>query len=275
MHKLWLPVLVAASLGVGCERPAQETAAPPAAPSTPPPEAQASQPASVVPIPEEFQTTATPPAPAAPVAVTPRILFAVTDIQVTTKSGIQGIMAGETVNVIREVGDEIVVQYGDLEFIKPKSLFSAIFVGGKPQTTPEAEPVAEPVSEPVAENSMAAPAPAENLAAPSEQPPAAEPVDTIGLAAPVPATPLPVAEPILPDEPAPSIARNPPQLSPEEKKMAELTTSIRVLNDKIRVAQEQASASGKKPTRNEKRAIDQMKSERDELSQRLTSLGKP
>lgn len=267
MHKLWLPVLVAASLGVGCERPAQESAAPPAAPSTPPPEAQASQPASVVPIPEEFQTTATP-TPAAPVAVTPRILFAVTDIQVTTKSGIQGIMAGETVNVIREVGDEIVVQYGDLEFIKPKSLFSAIFVGKAP-TAPETTPVPEPVTGNTASN------PPETPAAPAEQPAEAESVDTIGLAAPVPATTMPAAEPALPDEQAPSIDRHPPQLSPEEKKMAELTTSIRVLNDKIRVAQDQSSAQGKKPTRAEKRAIEQMKAERDELSQRLTGLGKP
>ena len=269
MHKLWLPVLVAASLGMGCERPAQEQVPLPEAPSTPPPDSAASQPASVVPIPEEFQTAATPPAPAAPVAVTPRILFAVTDIQVTTKSGIQGIMAGETVNLIREVGDEIVVQYGDLEFIKPKSLFSAIFVGKAP-TSPEATPVAEPAPE----NTASAP-PETTPPAPAEQPAAAEPVDTIGLAAPVPAAPMSAAEPVLPDEPAPFIARHPPQLSPEEKKMAELTTSIRVLNEKIRAAQEQTSAPGKKPTRNEKRAIEQMKSERDELSQRLTTLGKP
>lgn len=265
MHKLWLPVLVAVSLGMGCERPAQQSVLPPATPSTPAPDSAASQPASVVPIPEEFQN----PAPAAPVAVTPRILFAVTDIQVTTKSGIQGIMAGETVNVIREVGDEIVVQYGDLEFIKPKALFSATFVGKTP-TAPEATPVAEPPPE----NTASVP-PETTPSAPAEPPPAAEPVDTIGLAAPVPATPMPTAEPVLPDEPAPSIVRNPPQLSPEEKKMAELTTSIRVLNEKIRVAQEQASAPGKKPTRSEKRAIEQMKSERDELSQRLTTLGKP
>jgi len=266
MHKLWLPVLVAASFGMGCERPTQEPVQPPAAPSTPPPDSAASQPASVVPIPEEFQTPATPPAPAEP--VTPRILFAVTDIQVTTKSGIQGIMAGETVNVIREVGDEIVVQYGDLEFIKPKSLFSATFVGKAPAPV-EAAPVAEPAPENTAS------APQETPPAPADQPAAPEPVDTIGLAAPVPATPMPAAEPVLPDEPAPSIARHPPQLSPEEKKVAELTASIRALNEKIRTAQEQASAQGKKPTRAEKRAIDQMKSERDDLSQRLTTLGKP
>ncbi len=266
MHKLWLPVLVAASFGMGCERPAPEPVQPPAAPSTPPPDSAASQPASVVPIPEEFQTPATPPAPAEP--VTPRILFAVTDIQVTTKSGIQGIMAGETVNVIREVGDEIVVQYGDLEFIKPKSLFSATFVGKAP-TPVEAAPVAEPAPENTAS------APQETPTAPADQPAAPEPVDTIGLTAPVPTTPMPAAEPVLPDEPAPSIARHPPQLSPEEKKVAELTASIRALNEKIRTAQEQASVSGKKPTRSEKRAIDQMKSERDDLSQRLTTLGKP
>jgi hypothetical protein len=223
----------------------------------------------VVPLPEEFQPSAAPTVPPAPVAVTPRILFAVADIQVTTKSGIQGIMAGETVNVIREVGDEIVVQYGDLEFIKPKSLFSAIFVGKAP-TAPEAEPVAAPV----AENTASAP-PEATPPAPTEQPAAAEPLETIGLAAPVPATPIPTAEPALPDEPAHSVASHPPQLSPEEKKMAELTTSIRVLNDKIRAAQEQSAAPGKKPTRNEKRAIEQMKAERDELSRRLTTLGKP
>lgn len=176
-------------------------------------------------------------------------------------------MAGETVNVIREVGDEIVVQYGDLEFIKPKSLFSATFVG-RAQTAPETGPVAAPV----AENTASVPPEA---TPPAEQPASAEPVETIGLAAPVPATPIPTAEPALPDEPAHSVASHPPQLSPEEKKMAELTTSIRVLNDKIRAAQEQSAAPGKKPTRNEKRAIEQMKAERDELSRRLTTLGKP
>jgi hypothetical protein len=64
-------------------------------------------------------------------------------------------------------------------------------------------------------------------------------------------------------------------LSREEKKLAALADSIRGLNEQIRTAQENAEHSGKKPSRNEARAIERMKADRDELSRELTTLGKP
>lgn len=266
MRKLWLPAFSAAWLVAGCEpTPRAE------APAGPEPSPTPLHGTSVVPIPEEFQSPPEAPSatPAPAATVTPRILFAVTDIQVTTKSGIQGIMAGETVNLIREVGDELIVQYGDMEFIKPKSFFSATFVNRKPavsEPAPAAQESAGP-EEPAATPSQ----PAESLAQAS---PAAEgPVETIGLTAPVPAAPVESVEDPLPGEPA--RPRQPVQLSPEEKKMAQVTDSIRTLNDRIREAQGKIEASGKKPTRAQRAELQSLKDERDELSRQLTKLGKP
>ncbi|MEI6277762.1 MAG: hypothetical protein WCQ16_00090 [Verrucomicrobiae bacterium] len=231
MRTLLLPVIAVAFLGAGCERPAEPAGSQrtvrPTEPATP-------TPAGVVTIPEEFQSPTQTPLPA-----TPKILFAVKNFQVKTGSGIQGIMAGETVNVIREVRDDVVVQYGELEFTRPQSFFSPTFVGSNP---PQEVPAAVP----------------------------AEPAETIGLAAPVPA-----AEPVLPEENFPARPLPRPPLTAGEKKMAELADSIRALNEKIRTAQANAGSPGKQPTRAEKRALEQMKADRDELSLQLTTLGKP
>jgi len=313
MRAILLPVAAAAFLlAAGCRPPV-----PAASPQTLPlPEAKPA-PASVVTIPDEFQTPAQT-SKESSVPATPRILFAVTDFQVKTESGIHGIMAGETVNVIREEGDSIVVQYGEVEFIRNRSFFSPTFVSSRPpqeagavmtpQPVPTPEPVAEarpeapapsavplqPESTPesIAEAKPEAPAPSDvplqpestpepvaevkpeapvPSAAPVQPESTPEPVETIGLAAPVPA-----AEPALPDENLPPTSPLPaPRLSREEKKMAALADSIRGLNEQIRTAQEKAGHSGKKPSRNEARAIERMKADRDELSRELTTLGKP
>ena len=337
MRATLLTVVAAAFLlEAGCRPPV-----PAASPQTLPlPEAKPA-PASVVTIPEEFQSPAQTSKPSS-VPATPRILFAVTDFQVKTESGIQGIMAGETVNVIREEGDSIVVQYGGVEFSRNKSFFSPTYVSSRPpqeagavmtpQPVPTPEPVAEvkleapapsaaplqpestpePVAEvkleapapsaaplqpestpePVAEVKLEAPAPSAAPLQPESTPepvaevkpeapaPSAaplqpestpEPVETIGLAAPVPP-----AEPALPDENLPPTPPLPaPRLSREEKKMAALADSIRGLNEQIRTAKEKVEHSGKKPSRNEARAIERMKADRDELSRELTTLGKP
>jgi len=73
----------------------------------------------------------------------------------------------------------------------------------------------------------------------------------------------------------PAIPPRPVAVSPEERKMAELADSIRSLNERIRAAQAVAEHAGKKPTRAEKRAIEQMKDDRDDLSRKLIKLGKP
>ncbi len=222
---------LAALIGSGCERPENVGVNSEADPAASP---------SVVAIPEEFQSAAVQtPVPVLP--STPRILFAVKSFQVKTESGIQGIMAGETVNVIREERDAIVVQYGDFEFARPKSFFSATFVGESSNLPQQAHLTTNTDRE-----------------------------DLIELTARVPAR-----EPSLPGENFQEMPARVPRLSAAEKKMAELTDSIRALNANIRSAQESAEHFGKVPTRNEKRAIDQMKSDRDELSRRLTTLGKP
>jgi len=221
--------MAAVFLGAGCERPAEK-------PASRPPQAaeQPSVPTSVATIPEEFQS----PAQSAPKPpATPRILFAATNFQVKTESGIQGIMAGETVNVIREAGENIVVQYGEIEFTRHKSFFSPTFVSSPP---------------------------------PQEAPVAPEPVETVGLTDPVPAV-----EPALPGENLPETPMHVPRLTPEEKRLAELTDSIRDLNEKIRTAQATAGRPGKQVSRSETRNIEKMKSDRDELSRQLTTLGKP
>ncbi|MEI6073549.1 MAG: hypothetical protein WCS31_17320 [Verrucomicrobiae bacterium] len=230
LRALLLPALAAAFLGAGCDRPA-EPAAPPQEAGTQEPGAQETgTPASVVTIPEEFQTPPQPPIPA-----TPRILFAARNFQVKTESGIQGIKAGETVDVLREDGENAVVRYGGLEFTRPLSFFSATFVSSPPS---QAGPAA----------------------------PDPEPAGTLGLA-------TPATEPALPGETLPAIPLHLPRQSAGDRKLAELTDSIRVLNERIRAAQ--SGPSGKQPTRAEMRALEQMKADRDALSLQLTTLGKP
>jgi hypothetical protein len=100
---------------------------------------------------------------------------------------------------------------------------------------------------------------------------AAEPAEEmIGLAAPVLA-----AEPSLPDEPLSPHPEPPPQMTAEEQRMANISDAIRELNANIRQAQQKGQASGKKPSRAERHALEQMKEERDELSRQLTTMGKP
>lgn len=253
---LWSVVVLA--LLSGCEKPSEpETDMP-----FPPPPPPAESPAVFVPIPEEFQTPPQEtPAPAPP--ATPRILFIAKEFQITNRSGIQGVQVGETVNLLREMDDEYIVQYGDLEFIKEKSFFSATFVGRQAAAPVAEEPVMAAAGDPASAAPEQAPAPAETVAVQEVE-------ETIGLAAP-----LPAAEPALPDEAASPLPMPPPQMTVEEKRMAEISDAIRGLNDGIREAQQKLEASGKKPGRAERRALDQMKEQRDELSRQLTTMGKP
>lgn len=260
-------VVVLALLTVaGCEKPAEPEPDMPFPPPPPP----AESPAVFVPIPEEFQTppqgaSQAPPDQAPP--ATPRILFITKEFQITNKSGIQGVQVGETVNLLRETDDEYIVQYGDLEFIKEKSFFSPTFVGRGAALPEVREPVTAAAGEPEnpAQEATATPEKSELAAAP-----AGEGEEIIGLAAPVPA-----AEPALPDETPSSDPMRPPQMTAEEKRMADISDAIRGLNESIREAQQKAEAPGKKPSRAERRALDQMKEQRDELSRQLTTMGKP
>lgn len=247
----WLGGLLAGIFLAGCEKPAE-----PEMPFPPPPP-PAETPVAFVPIPEEFQTPSQePPAPTTP--ATPRILFTTKAFQVTNKSGIQGIQIGETVNLLRETDDEYIVQYGDLEFIKEKSFFSATFVSRQEVPTVPAPAGGEAGSEP---------------AIPAEPIPAAEQAaagEIIGLAAPVLA-----AEPALPGESQAAGLEPLPPMTAEEKRMADLTDAIRDLNERIRAAQQKAEVPGNTPSRAERRALEQMKGQRDELSRQLTLIGKP
>lgn len=225
----------------------------PDAPATPPPlpKAQSELPATagMVSIPEEFRSPSPTPEPEPLKPVLPRVVFATSDFQVTTYHGIQGISAGETVDFLRQEGEDYVVRYGTLEFKKNKTYFAATYV----------EP-ARPVATPAAGESDS------------------ESVATANTS----------AEPALPDEPplgrgVPAEAN--PALLAEQKKVGKLTDSIRALNEEIRAAQSDLdkksvqAAGGSPPSAQEikkaSRAIQKLKARRDELSAQLTEVGKP
>jgi hypothetical protein len=205
----------------------------------------------VVSIPEEFLAplpTETPKLPSATPKSTPakpRVVFATSDFQVTTDHGIQGIRAGEAVEFVREESGNFVVRFRGLEFRKNSSYFAETYVE---PSRPEPTPFA-------GEN------PAAVSQAPAELRPAEEP---------------PLSGTIPGDDPA---------LVAGQKKLADLTDSIRSLNDQIRSAQEELekkstqTTGGEKPTAAEikkaTRAIQRLKEKRDELSGQLTEIGKP
>ena len=185
------------------------------------------------------------PTPTPKPSVLPRVVFATSDFQVTTQHGIQGIRAGEAVDFVREEGGDFVVCFRGLEFRKSRSYFAATYVE---PSRPAATPVADE-NAPAAERAAAEPA---------------MPADA-RLSGPIPG-----------DDPA-QVAG--------QKKVGELTDSIRGLNDQIRSAQEELDrtstrANGpEKPTAAETakatRALQRLKEKRDELSGQLTEMGKP
>jgi len=279
MRALWLPVLATALLLAGCGRPAEEPEAKLSF-STEPPAVEPVR--AIVPIPEEFQTPRV-----APVPATPPVLFVTKDFQITNRSGIRGIRAGEAVNLLRETADEYIVQYGDLEFIKEKEFFSATFAGRPAPADPAPQPNGQALDEPRFAGIEAAPEPSPLQTAslaPSLEPVAPEASDeVIGISEPVAAgqdMTLPsdpsdsggLAAPLepLPDEPP--LADLPPP-SAADKQLADLTDAIRDLNTQIRAAEDAGAA--KKPTRTERRRLAELKEERDNLSRELTLIGKP
>jgi len=289
MRILRLSVVTTCVLLAGCGRPAEKPAAELTFSAEPP----AVEPVTgIVPIPEEFQPPQEAPAPSQLPATLP-VLFVARDFQITNRAGIQGIRVGEAVNLLRETPDEYIVQYGDLEFIKEKEYFSSTFVGKSEPAS--SEPPSESLAQMPAESGPDSPAAVPEAPALESAPPASEPsasgdsADGIGLAAPVaaeresplPAEPAgemgltaPVAEAALPDEaPLPDLPPLPPTAA--DQKLADLTDAIRKLNNQIRAAEDAAIASGKKPTRAERRRLEQLKEERDDLSRQLTKLGKP
>ncbi len=278
MRNFWLPVFTIIALLAGCRRPAEKPAAEFTF-STEPPVVQPV--AGIVPIPEEFQTPQEAPS-AIKAPATPPILFVARDFQITNRAGIQGIQAGETVNLLRETPDEYIVQYGDLEFIKEKEYFSSTYVGKTAPDSSRPTPASDAMMPSDAglvasanspSGDVAPEEPAEVIGLASEgsagpQPSLpAEPVDSTGLTAPVGEPPLP-DESLLPDVP-------PPPPTAAEKELANLTDAIRTLNNQIRAAEDASATSGKKPTRAERRRLEQMKDERDDLSRQLTKIGKP
>jgi hypothetical protein len=187
----------------------------------------------VVSIPEEF--LAPPPTPEPKPTVLPRVVFATSDFQVTTRHGIQGIRAGEALNFVREEDGDYVVQYGALEFRKNRSYFAATYVE-PPQ--PEPTPLAGE-NTPVASRASAEPA-------------------------------LPDEPPL-----SGTIPSNDQALLAEQKKVGALTDSIRALNDQIRSAQDELDKKSAQDGRKTSRLIQKLKARRDELSAQLTEVGKP
>ena len=177
--------------------------------------------------------------------VLPRVVFATSDFQVTTQHGIPGIRAGEAVNFIREEEGDYVVQYGAIQFKKNKSYFAATYV----------------------------------------EPARPEPTPFAGESAPVAARVSP--EPPLPGEPPLSgtVPSNDQALVAGQKKVGNLSDSIRALNEQIRSAQEEldrksartsgGDAASAQDIKKSTRAIQRLKEKRDELSGQLTEMGKP
>ena len=186
-----------------------------------------------------------PPTPPPKPPVLPRVVFATSDFQVTTQHGIQGIRAGEAVNFIREENGNYIVEYAGLRFEKNKSYFAATYV----------------------------------------EPARPEPTPAAGESAPVAARVSPEAP--LPDEPPLSgpMPANDPALVAGQKKVGNLTDSIRVLNDQIRSSQDEldrksarssgGDAASAQDIKKSVRAIQRLKEKRDELSGQLTEMGKP
>ena len=112
-----------------------------------------------------------------------------------------------------------------------------------------------------------------------------EPTPAAGESAPVAARVSPEAP--LPDEPPLSgpIPANDPALVAGQKKVGNLTDSIRVLNDQIRSSQDEldrksarssgGDAASAQDIKKSVRAIQRLKEKRDELSGQLTEMGKP
>ena len=185
------------------------------------------------------------PTPTPKPPVLPKVVFATSDFQVTTQHGIQGIRAGEAVDFVREEGGDFVVRFRGLEFRKSRSYFAATYVE-------PARPAPTPV---VGENAPAASRASSEPALSSEQ----------RTGGPIP-------------------GEDPAQVA-GQRKVGELTGSIRALNEQIRSAQEELDrastrANGpEKPTAAEiakaARAIHRLKEKRDELSGQLTEMGKP
>lgn len=251
--------------------------APEATPTPQPETTHASLPDTrVVPIPEEF--SAPPPTPEPPVAVLPRIVFATSDFQVTTDHGIQGIVAGEAMDFVREENGDYVVRYGTIEFKKHGSFFASTYVKPSP---PNPSPTPDTIEAPAIPAQPTTPPDSTVSNPPAE--PATEMAATADPAATnEPAAPAPPPEPPLPDEPPLSGTippPNDPSLQAEQKKVAEITDSIRTLNDQIRSAQDDLDRNtpklSKQELKKESRAIQRLKEKRDALSGELTELGKP
>jgi hypothetical protein len=185
------------------------------------------------------------PTPTPKPSVLPRVVFATSDFQVTTQHGIQGIRAGEAVDFLREEGGDFVVRFRGLEFRKSRSYFAATYVE-------HARPAPTPVA---GENAQASGHASAEPALSGEQ-------RTSGL--------------IPGDDPA-QVAG--------QRKVGELTDSIRGLNDQIRSAQEEldrksartsgGDAESAQDIKKAARAIQRLKEKRDELSGQLTEMGKP
>ncbi|MEI6491695.1 MAG: hypothetical protein WCO94_04040 [Verrucomicrobiota bacterium] len=200
-------------------------------------------PASVVSIPEEFMSPASPPRPKP--SVLPRVVFATSDFQVTTEHGIQGIRAGEALNFIREEEGDYIVQYRAIQFKKNKTYFASTYV--------------EPARQ-------------------DPNPLAGEPTPVATRVSPEP--PLPSEPPLSGTVPA-----NDPELVAGQKKVGNLTASIRALNEQIRSAQNELDRKSARSSggdaesvlniKKSVRAIQNLKEKRDELSAQLTEMGKP
>jgi hypothetical protein len=175
----------------------------------------------------------------------PQTLFVVTAFQAVSNLGTHDFPRGAKVNVLSEEGDEYLVELEGVGVQIGKAYFS--------ETDPAAVPQAAATPAP-----SPSPAPAEPAAM---QEPAADNPDT--MAAEDPDT-IEIEEETSVTESAPTPSPTETAVPADEQRIAELTESLREVNEKIRSGETQPGEN-----------IDALRKKRERLGEELTTYGKP
>lgn len=190
-----------------------------------------------IPLPDPTSTPQVSATPAPPTH--PEKVFVVTAFQAVSEIGTHDFPAGTEVNVLKEEGEEYLVERDGVGVQISKSYFSesdpnAISATSIPTNEPKPQTIAEE-----------------------------ETVDTIemeGVPAPIEQTPAPLAEDTLTEE------------AIENPRVDEITQSLREINDQIRSTQNRQGSQGTSTSQSE---LENLKKKRDQLGKELTTYGKP
>lgn len=171
----------------------------------------------------------------------PEKVFVVTAFQAVSEIGTHDFPVGTEVNVLKEEGEEYLVERDGVGVQISKSYFSESDPNAIPATSIPT-PTNEPKPKTIAEE---------------------ETVDIIemeGVPAPIEQTPAPLAEDTITEE------------AIENPRVEEITQSLREINDQIRNAQ---TRQGSQDTSTSQSELENLKKKRDQLGKELTTYGKP